>query len=71
MRLRDIAAELGVTEQSAYAIVGHLAASGYLDKERDGRRNRYHVQRQLPLPELPDAAPAIGEVLQVLTGSRR
>jgi DNA-binding transcriptional regulator PaaX len=69
MRLREIAAELGVTEQSAHVIVGRLAASGYLDKERDGCRNRYHVRRHLPLPELPDAAPAIGEVLRVLTHS--
>jgi hypothetical protein len=69
VRLRDIAAELGVTERSAYAIVSDLAAAGYLDKEREGRRNRYHLQRHLPLPELPDREQAIGEVLGVLTGT--
>ena len=51
IRLRDIAASLDITERSAYAIVGDLAAAGYVLKEREGRRNHYVVQRELPLPE--------------------
>ena len=35
-RLRDIAASLGITERSAYGIVG----AGYVLKQKDGRRNR-------------------------------
>jgi DNA-binding transcriptional ArsR family regulator len=71
VRLRDIASELGVTERSAYAIVTDLAEGGYVVKEREGRRNRYHLQDHLPLPEAPDKEQAIGEVLAVLTGSGR
>jgi len=63
VRLRDIASELGVTERSAYAIVTDLAEGGYVVKEREGRRNRYHLQDHLPLPEAPDKEQAIGEVL--------
>ncbi len=48
VRLRDIAATLGITERSAFAIVSDLAAEGYVVKERDGRRNRYEVQHHLP-----------------------
>jgi uncharacterized membrane protein len=48
VRLRDIAATLGITERSAFAIVTDLAAAGYVVKERDGRRNRYEVQHHLP-----------------------
>ena len=51
VRLRDIAEALEITERSAYAIVNDLAAAGYVLKEREGRRNRYVVQRHLPLPE--------------------
>jgi DNA-binding transcriptional ArsR family regulator len=69
VRLREIAASLGITERSAYAIVSDLAEAGYVLKERDGRRNRYHVQHHLPLPEAPDQTQAIGEVLDVLTGA--
>jgi uncharacterized membrane protein len=41
VRLRDIAASLGITERSAHGIVTDLAAAGYVVKQRDGRRNRY------------------------------
>ncbi|HXN59642.1 MAG TPA: ArsR family transcriptional regulator [Acidimicrobiales bacterium] len=68
IRLRDIAADLGITERHAYAVVTDLTDAGYIVKEREGRRNRYQVQNQLPLPELPNREQAIGEVLDVLTG---
>ena len=49
VRLRDIAATVGITERSAYSIVTDLTADGYVVKNRDGRRNRYQVQSHLPL----------------------
>ena len=63
VRLRDIALELEITERSAYALVGDLADAGYLLKEREGRRNRYVIQRDLPLPEGDEDAPSIGDVI--------
>lgn len=50
-RQRDLAAALDVTERTAYSVVADLTAAGYVVKERDGRRNRYHIQDHLPLPE--------------------
>ena len=50
VRLRDIADLLGITERSAYAIVNDLAGAGYVLKEREGRRNRYIVQKHLRCP---------------------
>ena len=41
VRLRDLAASVGITERSAYAIVTDLTAAGYVVKQKDGRRNRY------------------------------
>lgn len=49
-RLRDLASALGVTERTAYGIVADLTSAGYLVKERAGRRNRYEIQADLPLP---------------------
>jgi DNA-binding transcriptional ArsR family regulator len=69
VRLRDIADELGITERSAYGLVSDLADAGYIEKEREGRRNRYRIEEDLPLPELTDRELAIGEVLGVLTGT--
>ena len=69
VRLRDIAASVGITERSAYGIVTDLAAAGYAVKQKDGRRNRYQIQAHLPLPEPASQQPAIGEVLALLAGA--
>jgi MarR family len=68
-RLRDIAAILGITERRAHGIITDLAEAGYVVKRKDGRRNRYEIQADLPLPEPGTREPAVGEVLAVLLGS--
>ncbi len=68
VRLRDIAASLGVTERRAYGIVTDLTEDGYVKKSKDGRRNRYQVQEHLPLPDVPEREQAIGQVLDLLNG---
>jgi hypothetical protein len=68
VRLRDIAAGLGITERSAHAIVADLVAAGHVVKQKDGRRNRYQIEGSLPLPEPGTSEPAIGEVLALLLG---
>ena|ERR1039457_4859108 len=69
VRLRDIAASLGITERSAFGIVTDLAEAGYVVKQKDGRRNRYQIQAHLPLPEPASQEPAIGDVLALLAGA--
>ena len=69
VRLRDIAASLGITERSAYGIVTDLAGAGYIVKQKDGRRNRYQIQAHLPLPEATSRERTVGEVLALLVGS--
>jgi hypothetical protein len=69
IRLRDIGATLGITERRAFAIVNDLAEARYVVKERVGRRNRYVVQRHLPVPDAIEQGRAIGEVLELLVGT--
>jgi MarR family len=69
IRLRDIAASLDITERSAFGIITDLAEAGYLVKEKDGRRNRYHIQTHLPLPEPTSQERTVGELLALLTGT--
>jgi predicted transcriptional regulator len=69
MRLRDIAARLGITERSAYGIVTELAQAGYVVKQKDGRRNRYQIQAHLPLPEPTSRERTVGEILALLAGT--
>jgi MarR family len=68
-RLRDIAASLDITERSAFAIITDLVQAGYVVKEKDGRRNRYHIQAHLPLPEPTARERTVGDVLALLTGT--
>ena len=49
IRLREIAAAVGITERAAHRILSELVAEGYVLREREGRRNRYQVVRDLPL----------------------
>lgn len=65
-RLRDIAAEVGVTERTAYGIVTDLTDAGYVVKTKNGRRNRYRVEDHLPLREPITPERTVGEVLRVL-----
>jgi len=69
VRLRDIAASLGITERSAFGIITDLVEAGYVIKEKDGRRNRYRIQAHLPLPELGRRERTVGEVLALLVGT--
>jgi DNA-binding IclR family transcriptional regulator len=71
VRLRDLAVALDVTERTAYGIVVDLTESGYVVKEKDGRRNRYHIQEHLPLRDSIGRERTIGEVLDLLVEVRR
>lgn len=67
IRLRDLAVTINITERSAYGIVSDLVHAGYVVKEKEGRRNRYRVEAQLPLPESIGRERTIGDVLGLLT----
>jgi DNA-binding transcriptional ArsR family regulator len=68
VRLRDLAAIVGVTERSAHAIVSDLVNAGYVVKDKDGRRNRYRIQEHLPLRDPITQERTIGELLDLLVG---
>jgi DNA-binding IclR family transcriptional regulator len=69
IRLRDIAASLDITERGAFGVITDLVEAGYVVKEKDGRRNRYHIQAHLPLPEITARERTVGEMLALLTGT--
>jgi hypothetical protein len=69
VRLPDIAVSLNITERSAFGIITDLVEAGYVVKEKNGRRNRYHIQAHLSLPEPDGREPTVGEILAVLAGA--
>ena len=69
VRLREIARALGITERAAYGIVTDLVGAGYVHKARHGRRNRYTVQVDKPLPEALLRQRTVGQLLDLLAHS--
>lgn len=49
IRMRDLAADVQITERAAQRIVSDLVGAGYLDRKRIGRRNRYTIRPSLPI----------------------
>ena len=70
-RVRDLAEAVGITERAAQRIVADLVAAGYLERTRDGRRNRYRVREELPFRHPLEQSHRVGEVLEVLLGDVR
>ena len=68
IRLRDIAAAIGITERAAHRIVSELVDEGYLVRKRQGRRNHYEVKTKLPLPHPLAEELEVGDLLEVLVG---
>jgi predicted transcriptional regulator len=69
IRLRDIAAAVGITERAAHQILTQLVEEGYVLREREGRRNRYQVVAGLPMRHPLLQEREVGELLEVLVGS--
>jgi DNA-binding Lrp family transcriptional regulator len=65
-RVREIADRVGVTERAAHRIINDLVAAGYVSRQRVGRRNRYTVRRDLPLPDRLSRTQPLGELLTIL-----
>lgn len=66
IRLRDVADQVGITERAAQRIVGELVDAGYLERRREGRRNVYELDPELPLRHPLESDHRIGELLRTL-----
>jgi len=60
VRLREVAARIGITERAVQRIVAELEREGLLLRSREGRRNRYQVRRDARLDSLLDLALGTG-----------
>ena len=63
MRVSDIAQMVGIKERAVQRILAELRDEGLLTSTREGRRNRYRINRtrRVPWSEQP-----VGKVLDVL-----
>lgn len=63
IRLRDVAAGIGITERAVQIIVADLEAAGYLTRTRVGRRNRYTIDSSVALRHPSEADHPVGDLL--------
>ena len=68
---REISSTIGITEKATRNIIADLEADGYVTKKREGRRNRYRVDANLPLRHEMQQDKDIGDLLEILGWRRR
>jgi DNA-binding transcriptional ArsR family regulator len=68
LTVRDIASEVGITERAVMRILSDLEAGGVLERERDGRRNRYRIDVKMPLRHVLEQHCTIGDILALVNG---
>ena len=70
-RLRDVAADVGITERAVQKIVKDLQAAGYIEVRKQGRCNRYRINRRKSLRHPLEAHCTISKLVNlVLPGAR-
>jgi DNA-binding transcriptional ArsR family regulator len=70
MTLRRIGDCVGITERAAHRIVSDLVEAGYLEKRREGTRNRYQIKPDVPMRHPLVQDHWVGELLAVLVADR-
>lgn len=66
LRMRDISELVGITERAVHRIVHELLESGYLEVEKQGRRNHYHVKAALPMRHPVERGARVADLILLL-----
>ena len=66
MRVTDIAAHAGIKERAVQRILADLRADGVITSTRQGRRNRYRLNREHALHWSPNGRVMVGELVDAL-----
>ncbi len=69
IRLRDVAAEVGITERAVQKIVHDLQQEGFLEVSKHGRRNRYKINRRKALRHDLESHCTVGKLLALVLKS--
>lgn len=68
--LREVAAQVGITERAVVRIIGELENAGVVTRVREGRRNHYEVDATTRLRHPLEADKTIGDLLSALIPRR-
>ena len=64
---REIGMALNITERYVIRIIKDLEAEGYITKRKEGRENRYTVNKDLPLRRNDQREVSVYELLQLIS----
>jgi DNA-binding MarR family transcriptional regulator len=64
---REIALALGITERSVIRIIKDLESAGFITKRKEGRANRYIINKDLPLRRIDQREVHVRELLQLIS----
>lgn len=67
MVLRDVAVEVGITERAVQNIVADLEAGGIITRFKEGRRNRYKINRRVKLRHHIESHRSVGDLMDFVT----
>jgi DNA-binding transcriptional ArsR family regulator len=65
-RLREVAADVGITERAVQKIVRDLEEAGVVRRRREGRRNRYDVNGDVALRHPLESHRTVGALLELV-----
>jgi DNA-binding MarR family transcriptional regulator len=65
--VRQIGAEVGITERAAHRVIANLAEAGYLDRTRVGRRTEYKLNVHRLHDERDERARVVRDLVKLLT----
>jgi predicted transcriptional regulator len=65
-RIQDLAQNIGISHRAAQGIVTDLTETGYITRERIGRRNRYTINPDIAMRHPAQDGHDIGELLELL-----
>jgi DNA-binding IclR family transcriptional regulator len=65
-RLRDVAEKVGITERTAFRLIGELEEAGVIERAKEGRRNHYVINTDAHLRHTIEEHCTVGELLELV-----
>ena len=69
-RLRDVAADVGITERAVQKIVRDLQDGGMVSVTKNGRRNHYRIHKRRSLRHDLEAHCTLGDLVNIISKER-
>ncbi|MEM9445071.1 MAG: winged helix-turn-helix domain-containing protein [Verrucomicrobiota bacterium] len=68
LTLRDVSTKVGITERAVQRIVADLEVAGVLTRHREGRNNRYKINRNSKLRHNVESHRTVGGLINYVLG---